>query len=387
MLPRLLKGPQNHVLSTNAQAAAFPLVIAYVDRLTRLPAFCAGRVQTWLFWRPGILPKYVVPFLELAGNWRNRRYGPSVTRFPAKFVDAAVADASAARLAARRRFDAPRTKGARPLLVLDAEAPCVAARLIATELLRPGALELQILKPLERLAPPSTGLAARLAGQGLEDLPLLVLQDGAVLRGAGPVAEKLAALGGTASCRSSLESNLEAAAPDLSTPIAADRAPLAVPNVLSARDRAVCRRWCYWARSVDNDLLRRAYASKVAPRRLVEVPRGLPGAERALARRRFIDAHKPWDAASCSELSAQLDALEETLAAEGALVPASSLTLADCFVFAVVECARACGAAPASSILAAPRPNVAAWRRTLLARPAFRDAAAAVAAAWAPPEV
>ena len=104
VLPRLLKGPQNHVLSTNAQAAAFPLVIAYVDRLTRLPAFCAGRVQTWLFWRPGILPKYVVPFLELAGNWRNHRYGPSVTRFPARFVDAAVADASAADEAAKKEL-------------------------------------------------------------------------------------------------------------------------------------------------------------------------------------------------------------------------------------------------------------------------------------------
>ena len=39
-------------------------------------------------------------------------------------------------------------------------------------------------------------------------------------------------------------------------------------DALSVRDRAVARRWCYWARSVDNDLLSRCYALCVAPRRL-----------------------------------------------------------------------------------------------------------------------
>ena len=118
-------------------------------------------------------------------------------------------------------------------------------------------------------------------------------------------------------------------------------------------DAAVAiKRWTHWARSVDGDVLQRLYALYVGPRRLLE--RGgieyalapLPPTERALALERCRDCNAPLDTALTAELAAALATVEDALA-NGDLAPGFP-SLADVFVFPIVECAHACGAAPLS---------------------------------------
>ena len=103
------------------------------------------------------------------------------------------------------------------------------------------------------------------------------------------------------------------------------------------------KRWTHWARSVDGDVLQRLYALYVGPRRLLE--RGgieyalapLPPTERALALERCRD-YAPIDTALTAELASALATVEDALAS-GDLAPGFP-SLADVFVFPIVECAR-----------------------------------------------
>ena len=126
----------------------------------------------------------------------------------------------------------------------------------------------------------------------------------------------------------------------------------------------------HWARSVDGDVLQRLYALYVGPRRLLE--RGgpaaagalapLPPTERTLALERCRDAFSPLDTALTAELASALATVEDALA-NGDLAPGFP-SLADVFVFPIVECASACGAAPLSgSVAAPPRPATACLAR------------------------
>ena len=143
----------------------------------------------------------------------------------------------------------------------------------------------------------------------------------------------------------------------------------------------------HWARSVDGDVLQRLYALYVGPRRLLE--RGgieyaqapLPPTERALALERCRDCNAPLDTALTAELASALATVEETLAS-GDLAPGFP-SLADVFVFPIVECAHACGAAPLSgSLLSPPRPATLAWRASLLERGAFAEVAGEIGRLW-----
>ena len=143
----------------------------------------------------------------------------------------------------------------------------------------------------------------------------------------------------------------------------------------------------HWARSVDGDVLQRLYALYVGPRRLLE--RGgieyalapLPATERALALERCRDCNAPIDSALTAELAAALATVEETLAS-GDLAPGFP-SLADVFVYPIVECAHACGAAPLSgSVAAPPRPATLAWRASLLERGAFAEVAGEIGRLW-----
>ena len=72
---------------------------------------------------------------------------------------------------------------------------------------------------------------------------------------------------------------------------------------------------------------------------------------------------------------------EEALA-NGDLAPGFP-SLADAFVFPIVECAHACGAAPLSgSVVAPPRPATLAWRASLLEREAFAEVAGEIGRLW-----
>jgi glutathione S-transferase len=146
----------------------------------------------------------------------------------------------------------------------------------------------------------------------------------------------------------------------------------------------------HWARSVDGDVLQRLYALYVGPRRLLE--RGgpaaadaalapLPPTERALALERCRDCNAPLDTALTAELAAALATVEDALAS-GDLAPGFP-SLADAFVFPIVECASACGAAPLSgSVLSPPRPATLAWRASLLEREAFAEVAGEIGRLW-----
>ena len=58
-------------------------------------------------------------------------------------------------------------------------------------------------------------------------------------------------------------------------------------------------------------------------------------------------------------------------------------SLADVFVFPIVECAHACGVAPLSgSVAAPPRPATLAWRASLLERGAFAEVAGEIGRLW-----
>ena len=107
----------------------------------------------------------------------------------------------------------------------------------------------------------------------------------------------------------------------------------------------------------------------------------LPRAERALALARCRDAHEPLDAALAAKLASALATVEEALEAGG--LSHGFPSLADVFVFPIVECAHACGAAPLSgSVVSPPRPATLAWRSALMEREAFREAVGEIGRLW-----
>ena len=346
VLPRLLKCPQNHFLRTPLQEERFGNIIAYVERCLSLEILDAGAVQTWLFWRPNFIGRVVVPILEAWGNVRNAAYS-TVRRAAPATVDAAVA---------RTKFTARPSTKARTLVVDAAAATCFAVRIAARELGDDVTVMTLDAPSLERLAPTPDALAAcgALAG-GCARLPLLFDGDEAVA-GALAVAAKLS--------NGRLGDGLDAA--------------------------VSIKRWMHWARSVDGDVLQRLYALYVGPRRLLE--RGgpaaagaalapLPAAERTLALERCRDAFSPLDTALTAELASALATVEDALA-NGDLAPGFP-SLADAFVFPIVECAHACGAAPLSgSVAAPPRPATLAWRASLLEREVFAEVGAEIGRLW-----
>ena len=347
VLPRLLKCPQNHFLRTPLQEKRFSNIIAYVERCLALPVLDAGAAQTWLFWRPNVVGRFVVPILEAWGNVRNAAYS-TVRRASPMMVDAAVARTPA--------FTARPSTTTRTLVVDAAAATCFAVRIAARELGDDVTVLTLDAPSLERLAPTPDALAAcgALAG-GCARLPLLFDGDEAVA-GALAVAAELS--------NGRLGDGLDAA--------------------------VSVKRWMHWARSVDGDVLQRLYALYVGPRRLLE--RGgpaaagaalapLPPTERALALERCRDAFSPLDTALTAELASALATVEEALA-NGDLAPGFP-SLADAFVFPIVECASACGAAPLSgSVAAPPRPATLAWRASLLEREAFAEVAGEIGRLW-----
>jgi len=347
VLPRLLKCPQNHFLRTPLQENRFSNIIAYVERCLALPVLDAGAAQTWLFWRPNVVGRFVVPILETWGNLRNAAYS-TVRRAAPATVDAAVARTP--------KFTARPSTTARTLVVDAAAATCFAVRIAARELGDDVTVLTLDAPSLERLAPTPDALAAcgALAG-GCARLPLLFDGDEAVA-GALAVAAELS--------NGRLGDGLDAA--------------------------VAIKRWMHWARSVDGDVLQRLYALYVGPRRLLE--RGgpaaagaalapLPPTERTLALERCRDAFSPLDTALTAELASALATVEDALA-NGDLAPGFP-SLADVFVFPIVECAHACGAAPLSgSVAAPPRPATLAWRASLLEREAFAEVAGEIGRLW-----
>jgi len=347
VLPRLLKCPQNHFLRTPLQEERFGNIIAYVERCLSLEILDAGAAQTRLFWRPNVVGRFVVPILEAWGNLRNAAYS-TVRRAAPATVDAAVARTP--------KFTARPSTTTRTLVVDAAAATCFAVRIAAREL-GDNVTVLTLDAPsLERLAPTPDALAAcgAVAG-GCARLPLLFDGDEAVA-GALSVATRLS--------HGPLGDGLDAA--------------------------VSIKRWMHWARSVDGDVLQRLYAVYVGPRRLLE--RGgpaaagaalapLPPTERTLALERCRDCNAPLDTALTAELAAALATVEDALA-NGDLAPGFP-SLADVFVFPIVECAHACGAAPLSgSLLSPPRPATLAWRASLLEREAFAEVAGEIGRLW-----
>ena len=347
VLPRLLKCPQNHFLRTPLQEKRFSNIIAYVERCLALPVLDAGAAQTWLFWRPNVVGRFVVPVLEACGNLRNAAYS-TVRRASPATVDAAVARTP--------KFTARPSTTTRTLVVDAAAATCFAVRIAARELGDDVTVLTLDAPSLERLAPTPDALAAcgALAG-GCARLPLLFDGDEAVA-GALAVAARLS--------DGRLGDDLDAA--------------------------VAIKRWMHWARSVDGDVLQRLYALYVGPRRLLE--RGgpaaagaalapLPPTERTLALERCRDCNAPLDTALTAELASALATVEDALA-NGDLAPGFP-SLADVFVFPIVECASACGAAPLSgSVAAPPRPATLAWRASLLEREAFAEVAGEIGRLW-----
>ena len=347
VLPRLLKCPQNHFLRTPLQEERFGNIIAYVERCLALPVLDAGAAQTRLFWRPNVVGRFVVPVLEACGNLRNAAYS-TVRRAAPATVDAAVARTP--------KFTARPSTKARTLVVDAAAATCFAVRIAARELGDDVTVLTLDAPSLERLAPTPDALAAcgALAG-GCARLPLL-LGSGEAVAGALAVAARL-----SHGRREWTGDGLDAA--------------------------VAIKRWMHWARSVDGDVLQRLYALYVGPRRLLE--RGgieyalapLPPTERALALERCRDCNAPLDTALTAELAAALATVEDALAS-GDLAPGFP-SLADAFVFPIVECASACGAAPLSgSLLSPPRPATLAWRASLLEREAFAEVAGEIGRLW-----
>ena len=107
----------------------------------------------------------------------------------------------------------------------------------------------------------------------------------------------------------------------------------------------------------------------------------LPPTERALALERCRDCNASLDTALTAELASALATVEDALA-NGDLAPGFP-SLADAFVFPIVECAHACGAAPLSgSVAAPPRPATLAWRASLLEREAFAEVAGEIGRLW-----
>ena len=344
VLPRLLKCPQNHFLRTPLQEERFGNIIAYVERCLSLEIMDAGAAQTRLFWRPNIIGRVVVPVLEACGNLRNAAYS-TVRRAAPATVDAAVARTP--------KFTARPSTKARTLVVDAAAATCFAVRIAACELGDDVTVLTLDAPSLERLAPTPDALAAcgALAG-GCARLPLL-LGGGEAVAGALAVATQLS--------NGRLGDSLDAA--------------------------VSIKRWTHWARSVDGDVLQRLYALYVGPRRLLE--RGgieyalapLPPTERALALERCRDCNAPLDTALTAELASALATVEDALA-NGDLAP-DFPSLADAFVFPIVECASACGAAPLSgSVAAPPRPATLAWRRALMEREAFAEVSGEIGRLW-----
>lgn len=250
-------------------------------------------------------------------------------------------------------------------LVVDAaNATCFAATIAASELVDDDVTVITLDAPsLERLAPTAETIALCGAlADGAARLPLLIGANGATA-GALSVAAQLAG----------------------------EQANSLREWTGDGPDAAVAvKRWMRWAQSVDGDVLQRLYATCVGPRRLLE--RGgaaaavaalapLPRADRALALGRCRDAHEPLDAALAAKLASALATVEEALSA-GGLAPGFP-SLADVFVFPIVECAHACGAAPLSgSIVSPPRPATLAWRCALMEREAFREAVGEIGRLW-----
>jgi len=251
-------------------------------------------------------------------------------------------------------------------LVVDAaNATCFAATIAASELVDDDVTVITLDAPsLERRAPTADTIAAcgALAG-GAARLPLLIDANGATA-GALSVAAQL-----TAYHSAILRHEWTGEDPDAAVAV---------------------KRWMHWAQSVDVAVLQRLYATCVGPRRLLE--RGgaaaavaalspLPRAERALALARCRDAHEPLDAALAAKLASALATVEEALEAGG--LSHGFPSLADVFVFPIVECAHACGAAPLSgSVVSPPRPATLAWRSALMEREAFREAVGEIGRLW-----
>ena len=275
---------------------------------------------------------------------RTRRCGAPLLQV----VDAAVARTP--------KFTARPSTKARTLVVDAAAATCFSVRIAARELGGDVTVVTLDAPSLERLAPTPDALAkcGALAG-GCARLPLLFDGDEAVA-GALAVAARLS------------DGRREWTGDGLDAAVA-------------------IKRWTHWARSVDGDVLQRLYALYVGPRRLLE--RGgieyalapLPPTERALALERCRDCNAPLDTALTAELAAALATVEDALAS-GDLAPGFP-SLADAFVFPIVECASACGAAPLSgSVAAPPRPATLAWRASLLERGAFAEVAGEIGRLW-----
>ena len=256
----------------------------------------------------------------------------------------------------RLKFTARPSTTARTLVVDAAAATCFAVRIAARELGDDVTVLTLDAPSLERLAPTPDALAAcgALAG-GCARLPLLFDGEEAVA-GALAVAARLS------------DGRREWTGDGLDAAVA-------------------IKRWTHWARSVDGDVLQRLYALYVGPRRLVGTGRyrvraGAAASDRTRPRlERCRDCNAPLDTALTAELASALATVEDALAS-GDLAPGFP-SLADVFVFPIVECASACGAAPLSgSVAAPPRPATLAWRASLLERGAFAEVAGEIGRLW-----
>ena len=80
--PRLVKAPQNGILSTDAQRALFPNVLALFGQLAARPAFLRFRRRDNIIWSSGVFPRFaqelgwwgwLLPWTAIiaVGNWRS----------------------------------------------------------------------------------------------------------------------------------------------------------------------------------------------------------------------------------------------------------------------------------------------------------------------------